>query len=143
MNKKADLIVYLEQGIAQLNVEFPKNEQSTSALFQKVVDFLNADFEEMTDSHIYRHFLTSFKELICFAFETGVSKSYLRCFFKHLNNQLFVVYLGNYAKTRANDIRLVMDRFVDFFIATWQGFDNDRQRVLNNIVCSIDYWMKL
>ena len=143
MNKKADLIVYLEQGIAQLNVEFPKNEQSTSALFQKVVDFLNTDFEEMTDSHIYRHFLTSFKELICFAFETGVSKSYLRCFFKHLNNQLFVVYLGNYAKTRANDIRLVMDRFVDFFIATWQGFDNDRKRVLNNIVCSIDYWMKL
>ena len=143
MNKKADLIVYLEQGIAKLNVEFPKNEQSTSALFQKVVDFLNTDFEEMTDSHIYRHFLTSFKELICFAFETGVSKSYLRCFFKHLNNQLFVVYLGNYAKTRANDIRLVMDRFVDFFIATWQGFDNDRKRVLNNIVCSIDYWMKL
>ena len=143
MNKKADLIVYLEQGIAKLNVEFPKNEQCTSALFQKVVDFLNTDFEEMTDSHIYRHFLTSFKELICFAFETGVSKSYLRCFFKHLNNQLFVGYLGNYAKTRSNDIRLVMDRFVDFFIATWQGFDNDRKRVLNNIVCSIDYWMKL
>ena len=143
MNKKADLIVYLEQGIAQLNVEFPKNEQSTSALFQKVVDFLNTDFEEMTDNCIYRYFLTSFKELICFAFETGVSKSYLRCFFKYLNNQRFIGYLGNYAKTRANDIRLVMDRFVDFFIATWKGFDNDRKRVLNNIVCSIDYWMKL
>ena len=143
MNKKTDLIVYLEQGINKLNVEFPKNEQSTSALFQKVVDFLNTDFEEMTDNCIYRYFLTSFKELIGFAFETGVSKSYLRCFFKHLNNQLFIGYLGNYAKTRANDIQLVMDRFVDFFIASWQGCDNDRKRVLNNIVCSIDYWMKL
>ena len=143
MYKKTDLIGYLEQGIHKLNVEFPKNEQSTSALFQKVVDFLNTDFEEMTDNCIYRYFLTSFKELIGFAFETGVSKSYLRYFFKHLNNQLFVGYLGNYAKTRANDIRLVMDRFVDFFIATWQGCDNDRKRVLNNIVCSIDHWMKL
>ena len=143
MYKKTDLIGYLEQGIHKLNVEFPKNEQSTSALFQKVVDFLNADFEEMTDNCIYRYFLASFKELICFAFETGVSKSYLRCFFKHLNSQLFVGYLGNYAKTRANDIQLVMDRFVDFFIASWQGCDNDRKRVLNNIVCSIDYWMKL
>ena len=143
MNKKTDLIIYLEQGIIKLNVEFPKNEQSTSALFQKVVDFLNTDFEEMTDNCIYRYFLTFFKELIGFAFETGVSKSYLRCFFKHLNNQLFVGYLGNYAKTRANDIRLVMDRFVDFFITSWQSCDNDRKSVLNNIVCSIDYWMKL
>lgn len=143
MNKKNDLIIYLEQGIHKLNVEFPKNEQSTSALFQKVVDFLDTDFEEMTDNCIYRYFLTSFKELIGFAFETGVSKKYLRCFFKHLNNPLFIGYLGNYAKTRANDIQLVMDRFVDFFIATWQGCDNDRKRVLNNIVCSIDYWMKL
>ncbi len=143
MNKKTDLIVYLEQGINKLNVEFPKNEQSTSALFQMVIDFLNADFEEMTDNYIYRYFLTSFKKLICFAFESGVSKSYLRCLFKHLNNKVFVGYLGNYAKTRANDIRLVMDRFVDFFITSWQGCDNDRKRVLNNIVCSIDYWMTL
>ena len=143
MNKKTDLIGYLEQGIHKLNVEFPKNEQSTSALFQKVVDFLNADFEEMTDNCIYRYFLTSFKELIGFAFETGVSKSYLRCFFKHLNNQLFIGYLGNYAKTRANDIQLVMDRFVDFFITSWQGCDNDRSKVLNNIVSSIDYWITL
>ena len=143
MNKKTDLIIYLEQGINKLSVEFPKNEQSTSALFQKVVDFLNTDFEEMTDNCIYRYFLTSFKELIGFAFETGVSKSYLRCFFKYLNNQLFIGYLGNYAKTRANDIRLVMDRFVNFFITSWQGCNNDRKSVLNNIVCSIDYWMKL
>ena len=141
MNKKTDLIVYLEQGIHKLNAEFPKNEQSTSALFQKVVDFLDADFEEMTDNRIYRYFLTSFKELICFAFEEGVSKSYLRSFFKHLNNQLFVGYLGNYAKTRANNIRSVMDQFVGFFIATWQGFDDDRNKVLNHIVCSIDNWM--
>ena len=143
MNKKTDLIVYLEQGINKLNVEFPKNRESTTMLFRLVFDFLDTDFEEMTDNRIYRYFLTSFKELICFAFEAGVSKSYLRCFFKHLNNNLFVDYLGNYAKTRAHDIQLVMDRFVDFFIATWQGCDNDRKRVLINIVCSIDYWMKL
>ena len=141
MYKKTDLIGYLEQGIHKLNVEFPKNEQFTSALFQKVVDFLNADFEEMTDNGIYRYFLTSFKELICFAFEAGVSKSYMRCFFKHLNSEVLVGYLGDYAKTRENDIRLVMDRFAGFFIASWQGFDDDRKRVLKNIVQSINDWM--
>ena len=143
MNRKTDLIVYLEQGITKLNIDFPQNGQSTTMLFRLVLDFLDADFAEMTDNRIYRYFLASFKELICCAFETGVSKSYLRCLFKHLNNNVFVGYLGNYAKTRANDIQLVMDRFVDFFIASWQGCDNDRKRVLNNIVCSIDYWMKL
>ena len=126
-----------------MNIDFPQNGQSTTMLFRLVLDFLDADFAEMTDNRIYRYFLASFKELICCAFETGVSKSYLRCLFKHLNNNVFVGYLGNYAKTRANDIQLVMDRFVDFFIASWQGCDNDRKRVLNNIVCSIDYWMKL
>lgn len=143
MNKKADLIVHLEQGITKLNAEFPQNERSTTMLFRLVFDFLDADFEEMTDRRVYRYFLISFKELICFAFETGVSKSYLRCLFKHLNNDAFVGYLSNYARTKANDIRLVMDRFVGFFIASWQGYDNDRERVLNNIVNSIDYWMKL
>ena len=143
MNKKTDLIVYLEQGITKLNIDFPQNGQSTIMLFRLVLDFLDADFAEMTDNRIYRYFLASFKELICCAFETGVSKSYLRCLFKHLNNNVFVGYLGNYAKTRANDIQLVMDRFVDFFVATWQGFDNDRKRVLDDIVSSIDYWMKL
>ncbi len=143
MNNKADLIVYLEQGIAKLNFEFPQYEHSTSMLFQQIFDFLDSDFEEMTDNYIYRYFLTSFKELICFAFETGVTKSYLRCLFKCLNNRIFIGYLSNFAKCRSNDIQLVMDRFVDFFIASWQGVDNDRKRVLNNIVCSIDYWMKL
>lgn len=143
MNNKVDLIVYLEQGSAKLNLEFPQYEQSTSKLFQQLFNFLDADFEEMTDNRIYRYFLASFKELICCAFETGVSKSYLRCLFKHLNNNVFVGYLSNYAKTRAHDIKLVMDRFVDFFIVTWQGYDSDRKMVLDNIVSSIDYWIKL
>ena len=73
MNNKADLIVYLEQGIAKLTFEFPQYEHSTSMLFQQIFDFLDSDFEEMTDNYIYRYFLTSFKELICFAFETGVN----------------------------------------------------------------------
>ena len=143
MNEKTDLLIHLEQGIIKLNVEYPENKESTTTLFQMIFNFLETDFEDMTDNRIYRYFLTSFKELIYFAFEMGVSKSYLRCLFRHLNNKVFISYLGNYAKTRANDIRLVMARFVDFFVTTWQGVDHDRKRVLNNIVCSIDYWMKL
>lgn len=142
MDKKADLIVCLEDGIAKLNAQFPQNEQSTTMLFQMVFDFLDADLEEMTDSRVYRFFLTSFQELICSAFEAGVSKSYLRCFFKSLNTPSFVGYLGHYAKSRENDIKTVMDRFVGFFVTSWQGYGDDRSRVLDNIVTSIGYWIK-
>lgn len=142
MDKRADLTVCLEEGMAKLNAQFPQNEQSTTMLFQMVFDFLDADLEEMTDNSVYRFFLTSFQKLICSAFEAGVSKSYLRCLFKSLNNPVFVGYLGRYAKSRANDIKTVMDRFVGFFVTSWQGYGDDRARVLENIVTSIGYWIK-
>ena len=143
MDKKADLIAYLDQGIARLNAEFPQNAQSTTMLFQLIFGFLDTDFEEMTDNRIYRHFLASFKELIYFAFESGVSKSYLRCLFKYLDNNAFVDYLGNYAKVKTSSIQSVMDLLVNAFTTSWQGCNNDRKSVLEHIIQRFDCWMKL
>ena len=137
MSKKTDLIAFLEQGFDKLNTDFPKNREVTAALFQKVSDFLDTDFEEMTDNCVYRHFLTSWKEIISFAVQAGVSKSYLRCFLKHLNNKMFLDYLGSYAKTRANDFRLIMNRFVNCFTVSNVEMDS----VLREIVYLIDCWM--
>jgi hypothetical protein len=141
MNPKVELTAYLERERIKVNTTFPKYEKITAELFEQVYAFIDVDFEEFTDNRVYRCFLSSFKEIICFAFEKDVPKSYLRCFFKSLNNETVVGYLGSYAKSRARDIKNVMDRFLDFFIVSWQGYDNDKKRVLEDIIQSIDYWM--
>lgn len=137
MSKKTDLIAFLEQGADKLNADFPKNKEVTAALFQKVSDFLDTDFEEMTDNCVYRHFLIFWKEIIPFSVQAGVSKSYLRCFLKHLNNKMFLDYLGSYAKTRANDFRLIMNRFVNCFTVS----NVEMESVLREIAYLIDCWM--
>ena len=133
-----ELITYLKQEKNKLNFEFPKNEKTTAFLFEKLYEFLENDFEEMSDNRVYRCFLTSFKEIICFAFEEDVSKAYLRCFFKCLNREDFVAYLAKYSKSRAQDIHFIMERFLHFFISSWQGYGDDNKQVLKEIVFLID-----
>lgn len=141
MNAKAAVMEYLERDKTKVNTEFPKYEQTTAELFKQVYAFFDIDFGELTDNRAYRCFLGSFKEIICFAFEKDVSKAYLRCFFQSLNNEIVVGYLGSYAKSRATDIQLIMDRFLNFFVASWQGYDDDKEKVLERILYLIDCWM--
>lgn len=141
MYTKVELIAYLEQEKVKVNTEFPKYEKTTAELFERVYAFFDVDFEELPDNRVYRCFLGSFREILCFAFETDVSKAYLRCLFKSLNNEIVVGYLGSCAKSRAKDIRFVMDRFLGLFIATWQGYNDDKRRVQEDIIRFIDYRM--
>ena len=141
LGKNSQLITHLKHEKKKLNFEFPKNEKTTDSLFEKLYEFLENDFEEMSDNRVYRCFLTSFKEIICFAFEEDVSKAYLRCFFKCLNHEDFVAYLAKYSKSRANDIRFIMKRFSHFFVSSWQGYGDDKKQVLKEIVFLIDCWM--
>ncbi len=138
---KSDFNEYLERGKNALILDYPKCQETTSALFSMVYDFLSADFEELTDSRVYRFFLSSFKEMICFAFEKGLSKAYLRGFFKILNNPAVVEFIAGHAPSKAADIRNVMHRFLHFFIGSWQGHNHDRDKVLEEIIGLIDYWM--
>ena len=138
MTTKVELTTYLEREQAIVNAEFPKYQETTVELFDRVYTFFDIDFDELTDNRVYRCFLNSFKEIICFAFDADVSKVYLRCLFKGLNNEIIVGYLGSYAKSRARDIQFAMDRFLGFFIATWQGCNDDKERVLAHIVDFID-----
>lgn len=141
MNTKVELMAYLEQEKAKVNTKFPKYEKTTAELFEQVYAFFDIDFDELTDNRVYRCFLGSFKEIICFAFETDASKAYLHCFFQSLNNEIVVGYLGSYAKSRAQDIRSVMNRFLHFFVTSWQGYNDDKEKVLGRILYLIDCWM--
>ncbi len=141
MSINPKLMTYLECEKENLNSEFPKNQETTTLLFEKVFDFLSTDFDEMSDNKVYRCFLISFREIIFIAFDKDVSKVYLRQFFKIMNNDIFLTYLSNHAKSRAKDIKFVMNRFVHFFITSWQGYNDNKDRVLDEIIGLIDYWM--
>ena len=141
MNISPNLITYLECEKENLVSEFPKNEETTTLLFEKVFDFLSTAFDEMSDNKVYRCFLLFFREIICIAFDKDVSKVYLRQFFKIMNNDIFLIYLSNHAKSREKDIKNIMNRFVHFFITSWQGYDNNKDRILDEIIGLIDYWM--
>lgn len=141
MGANAELTAYLEREKAKLNGEFSKYAPTTEELFRRVADFLDTDFEGMTDNRVYRYLLTTFRELICYAFEEDVSKAYLRGFFRSMNGRTVVDYLVGHARSRQQDIRAVMDRFLHFFVATWQGFNDDKKKVLEEILFLIDHWM--
>lgn len=143
MNLQPGLKSYLEYNKGYMNTEFLNNSDTTEELFAMVYSFLCVDFDELSDNRVYRCFLTSFKEIICFAFEQDVSKKYLRLFFKIINNEIIIKHITNHAKTRTKDIKDVMNRFVDFFTTSWQGYGNDKGKMLDNIVNSIEYWTKL
>ena len=134
MSRYSEITAYLEQEKNELNVKFPKNEKTTILLFKKLYEFMETDFAELSDNRVYRLFLISFKEIICFAFEEDVSKSYLRHFFQSLNNEVIIGYLVKFAKKKEKDIRFIMKRFLNLFTATWQGYNDDKNMVLEEII---------
>ena len=141
MSISPNLMTYLKCEKENLISEFPKNEETTTILFEKVFDFLSTDFDEMSDNKVYRCFLVSFREIICIAFDKDVSKVYLRQFFKIMNNDIFLTYLSNHSKSRAKDIKNIMNRFVHFFINSWQGYNDNKDIMLDEFIGLIDCWM--
>ena len=141
MNISTELKSYFECEKEKLNSEFQKNKETTEELFAKVYDFLSIDFDELSDNRVYRCFLNSFKGIICFAFEQDLSKAYLRYFFKIMNDEMILKYLSIYSKSKAKEIRFIMSRFECFFIYSWQGYGNDKDKVLEEIMNFIDCWV--
>ena len=138
MNTKPDLESYLEYEMIKLSTEFPKFKDTTADLFQKLYEFISDDFDGISDNRVFRLFLDHFKEIVCFAFGRGVSKAYLRHFFKMMNNEIIITHIGNYAKSRLNDIKNVIYILVNSFTTSWQGYDDNKERVLEEIVKLID-----
>lgn len=135
---KNELLAYLEQEKANVNTKFPQYEATTLELFQQLHAFFVIDYTGLTDNRVYRCFLSFFKEIICYVFGAGVTKPYLRFIFKCLNNENVIKHLGSYAKSREADIRFDMHKFLDYFVMTWQGYNDDKQRVMEEIIRFID-----
>ena len=137
---KKDCLSYLEFEKVKLNEEFPKYESVTEELFVQVSDFMNNDFDDISENNIYRFFLDKLKDIIFYAFDRNVSKAYMRSFFKKLNNKNVLEYLTSIMKTKSIDISNIMKRFVNFFVY-WQDSDNTKDKKLEEIIKLLDGWM--
>ena len=137
---KKDCLSYLEFEKVKLNEEFPKYESVTEELFVQVSDFMNNDFDDISENKIYRFFLDKLKDITFYAFDRNVSKAYMRSFFKKLNNENVVEYLTSIMKTKPIDISNIIKRFVNFFVY-WQDSDNTKDKKLEEIIKLLDGWM--
>ncbi len=134
---KIDCLSYLEFEKVKLNEEFPKYESVTEELFVQVSDFMNNDFDDISENKKYRFFLDNLKDITFYAFDRNVSKAYMRSFFKKLNNKNVIEYLTSIMKTKSIDISNIMKRFVNFFVY-WQDSDNTKDKKLQEIIKLLD-----
>lgn len=137
---KKECLSYLEIEKTKLNEKFAKYEIITEELFVKLSDFINNDFYGTSENKIYRLFLEQLKDITCYAFESNVSKAYMRNFFEKLNNKNVEEHLTSIMKNKSIDISNVMKRFVNFFVY-WQDSDNTKDKKLEEIIKLIDGWM--
>ena len=131
---KRECLTYLEFEKIKLNEEFPKYATVTQELFFRVSDFVNEDFDGISDNRVYRLFLDTLKDVIRYAFNSDVSKAYMRNFFKKLDNKNVVEYLASIMKTKSTDISNIMKGLVYFFVY-WQDSDDSVKldRIINKV----------
>lgn len=116
MKNNTECLTYLESAKFQLTEEFPNNSDLCNTLFLKICDFVDEDFDGIVENKIYRSFIGQFIDIIEVSFENNASKSYLRSFFKKLNNRIFINYLSTLMPSKSNDISFTIDRLVNFFV---------------------------
>ncbi len=140
MSLKSDCLSYLESVKIELNKEFPENEQLTDSLFMNFSDFANDDYEGVSDNRIYRLYLCLLKDLIVVSFENNASKSFMRGFFKRLNNKSVTDYLSSLTKTQTVNFKSPLNAMVYEFVY-WQESDHKKELKLNSLINRINSWM--
>ena len=140
MSVKSECLSYLVSAKAELTQSFPQSEQLTDSLFAVFSDFATGDYEGISENKIYRSFLNTLTEIIEIAFENRASKSFMRSFFKALNNQNIINYLSELAPTHTSDFKISLERLVSEFVY-WQESDQKKELILNYLKDIIESWM--
>ena len=132
MNSNTECLMYLENAKAELIEEFPNNNELSNTLFLKVCDLANEDFDGITENKIYRNFIGVLIDIVKISFENDASKSYLRSFFKKLNNCSFTNCLSKSMSSKSGDIKRIIDRLVYFFV--YQNTSSAKEYRLNEVL---------
>ena len=140
MSVESECLSYLTSVKTELTQSFPQSEQLTDSLFAVFSDFVTGDYEGISENKIYRSFLNTLTEIIEIAFENRASKSFLRSFFKALNNQNIINYLSELAPTHTSDFKISLERLVSEFVY-WQESDQKKELKLNYLIDIIESWM--
>lgn len=135
MKNNTECLIYLENAKTQLTEEFPNNDDLSNILFLKICDVVNTDFDGVSENKIYRRFLSILIDIIETSFQNDASKSYLRSFFKKLNNSSFINYLSKAIPSKSDDIKFTIDRLVNFFV--YQDPTSKKEYRLEEIVSYI------
>lgn len=140
MGLNFECLAYLENAKLEFKNEFPKNEQLIDSLFMKFSGFVNDDYEGISDNRIYRLYLCLLKDLIVVSFENNASKSFMRGFFKILNNKNITDYLSCLTKTQTINFKSPLNAMVNEFVY-WQESDHKKELKLNYLINRINSWM--
>ena len=143
MKVNSELRLFLEKNKNDINAAFPNYTAVTEELFAKIYTILGEDYDGMSDNCVYRSLLNCLKEIINYIFEQNLSKKYMRSIFKILDDNKVINCFSNNAKSRAKDIKTLLNRLVNHFTISWQGWDNDRNKSLKYAIDIIDYWFNI
>ena len=139
MSLKSECLLYFETAMTEYGKEFPDKEDLVNGLSAIFSDFLSEDYDGLTENRIYRLYLNTLKEIINTAFESDASKSFLRGFFKILNNKKIIAYLSSLAKTKSADIKYQLHRLYTEFVY-WAESDTTKESKLQKLIDLIDSW---
>lgn len=140
MKLKTNCTAYLYKEKSILINDFPKYENTTEEIFIKLLEFVNTDFDGVSENKIYRNLLIIFREIICYAFENNASKAYMHRLFEKINNKKVLDYFINITKLNSQSICNILNRFVNLFVY-WQDSEQTKEFKLNEILTLIDSWI--
>lgn len=139
MSLKSECLLYFESAMTEYRKEYPDKEDIINSISAIFSDFVSEDYEGITENRIYRLFLNTLKEILNTAFENNCSKSFLRGFFKILNNKKVTDYLSSLAKTKSIDIKYQLHRLYNEFVY-WAESDTTKDNKLNKLIDLIESW---
>ena len=139
MKQKEACLLYLDSAKSRLINDFPNNKELTDDLFIKVYNFVDTDFQGVSENKVFRIYLNTLKEVVELAFQKDASKSYMRNVFKQLNNEKLFDYLSIYINKKSTDVKFLMNKLVNFFV--YQDTTRQKESILNEIIEFIDMYM--
>lgn len=118
--------------------EFPKQKDLTNRIFVEILDFINQDFDGISDNKRYRCFLDLYKNILIISFQENASKAYLRMIFKAMKNKDISKYFSHIMQSRSKYFQDTVDRLCNIF--TYVHIEGQKDKKLKKILDLLNGW---
>lgn len=137
MKNSSACIEYLDEQELQYIHQYPQNVVMTGELFSKAKEFIDTNYDGISENKIYRCFIDFLKELVTAVLKSDVSKAYIQSFFKTLNNKYVINCLINFMRSKESDIINTMNKLNKLFVY-WQNSDHEKHDKSEEIISWLD-----